>query len=185
MNALATRHTADERREEIIAAAFTAFADTGLVGTSTEVIAEMAGISQPYLFRLFGTKKQLFLAAVERCFEETIEGFRGAVEAGDQSLDVAHRIGHAYFERIQDRTKLRMQMQAYAASDDAEVRAAVQRGFAALTGFVQHATGFDQVELADFMAKGMLLNVMASMDILESTEPWAVALREGCMGKKA
>jgi hypothetical protein len=35
------------------------------------------------------------------------------------------------------------------------------------------------------MAKGMLLNVMASMDILDSKEAWAVSLREGCMGKKA
>jgi AcrR family transcriptional regulator len=185
MNALATRHTADERREEIIAAALAAFADTGLVGTSTEVIAEMVGISQPYLFRLFGTKKQLFLAAVERCFQETSDGFRAAVEEGDQSLDVAHRIGQAYFEQIQDRTKLRMQMQAYAASDDPDVRATVQRGFAALTAYIRQVTGFDQVELADFMAKGMLLNVMASMDVLQSTEPWAVALQEGCMGKQA
>ena len=54
-----------------------------------------------------------------------------------------------------------------------------------MTGYVQQATGFDQVQLADFMAKGMLLNVMASMDILESDAAWAVALREGCMGKKA
>ena len=81
----------------------------------------MAGISQPYLFRLFGTKKQLFLAAVERCFEETIEGFRDAVDHGDQRLAVADRIGMAYFEMIRDRSKLRMQMQAYAASDDADV----------------------------------------------------------------
>lgn len=184
MNATAIRHTADERREEIIAAACTAFADTGLVGTSTEAIAEMAGISQPYLFRLFGTKKQLFLAAVERCFEETMDGFKSAVEQGDQNLAVADRIGHAYFERIRDRTQLRMQMQAYAASDDPEVRAAVQQGFERLTVYIQQATGFDQVQLADFMAKGMLLNVMASMDILESVQPWAVALQEGCMGKK-
>ena len=76
MNALATRHTADERREEMIAAALVAFADTGLDGTSTETIARQVGISQPYLFRLFGTKKELFLAAVERCFTDTLETFR-------------------------------------------------------------------------------------------------------------
>ena len=39
-----------------------AFARGGLHGTSTEEIAEAAGISQPYLFRLFGTKKRLFVA---------------------------------------------------------------------------------------------------------------------------
>lgn len=185
MNAATLRHTADERREEIITAASSAFADTGLDGTSTELIAEMVGISQPYLFRLFGTKKHLFLAAVERCFEQTLAGFRHAVAQEDQALSVADRIGLAYFQMVHDRSKLRMQMQAYASSDDADVKATVQRGFAALTGYVQQVTGFDDEELADFMAKGMLLNVMASMDILDSNAPWAVALREGCMGKKA
>jgi AcrR family transcriptional regulator len=176
------RHTADERRSEILAAARKAFADTGLVGTSTEVIADRVGISQPYLFRLFGTKKQLFIAAVEACFQDTLETFRWAVAHGDQSLHVAHRIGDAYAELIQDRSRLRMQMQAYTASDDPDVRAVVQKGFAELTLFIQEVTGFNQDELAQFMAKGMLLNVMASMDALESTEHWATMLREGCMG---
>jgi AcrR family transcriptional regulator len=178
------RHTADERREEILTAAMTAFAATGLDGTSTETIADKVGISQPYLFRLFGTKKHLFLAAVERCFAETADGFRYAVEHGDTGLAVADRIGMMYFEMIRDRSKLRMQMQAYASSDDPDVRDLVQRGFAELTAYVQRATGFDDEQVALFMARGMLLNVMASMDILESDAAWAVALREGCMGKK-
>ena len=182
MNAPALRHTADERREEILTVARAAFADTGLEGTSTELIAQRVGISQPYLFRLFGTKKQLFLASVERCFSETLETFRNAAEHGDPQLPVAHRIGDAYFEMIKNRSKLRMQMQAYTASDDPDVRAVVQRGFAALTTYVQRATGFTDDQLARFMAKGMLINVMASMDVLESRDAWATALREGCMG---
>ena len=77
MNAIAVRRTSDERREEILEAAFTAFSETGFEGTSTDDIAAAVGISQPYLFRLFGTKKELFLAAVERCFEETEDVSRG------------------------------------------------------------------------------------------------------------
>jgi AcrR family transcriptional regulator len=184
MTTLTARHTADERREEILAAASMAFADTGLVGTSTEVIAERVGISQPYLFRLFGTKKHLFLAAVERCFGQTLETFRDAAQHGDQRLDVAERLGTAYVEMIQNRSKLRLQMQAYAAADDPDVRAVVQRGFAAITSYVQGATGFDDEQLAHFIAKGMLLNVMASMDILDSGDAWVSSLREGCMGAK-
>jgi AcrR family transcriptional regulator len=176
------RRTADERRAEILDVARTAFAATGLDGTSTELIAERVGISQPYLFRLFGTKKQLFLAAVEGCFEDTLATFQWAVEHGDPELPVANRIGEAYVELIRDRSRLRMQMQAYTACDDPEVRAIVQRGFATLTTFIQEATGFGKDDLAKFMAKGMLLNVMASIDALESTDPWATMLREGCMG---
>lgn len=184
MQAIATRHTAHERRQEIIEAAFDAFADTGLDGTSTERIADAVGISQPYLFRLFGTKKQLFLAAIDRCFEQTMAVFHEAVE-GASSEQAKQRMGDAYFEMIRDRRKLRMQMQAYAACDDPDVRRAVQHGFANLAAYIQEATGFDSVELAHFLAQGMLLNVMASMDVLESDEPWAAAIREGCMVQRS
>ena len=78
MTSTATRQTADERREAVLKAAATAFARGGLHGTSTEDIATVAGISQPYLFRLFGTKKALYVATVERCMAETLEIFRAA-----------------------------------------------------------------------------------------------------------
>src|SRR4051794_38821337 len=73
------RLTADERRAEIIDAAVKAFAQGGLDGTSTDDIARIAGVSQPYLFRLFGTKRDLFLAAVGRCFDRIGEAFDAAV----------------------------------------------------------------------------------------------------------
>ncbi|HEY6060100.1 MAG TPA: helix-turn-helix domain-containing protein, partial [Gemmatimonadales bacterium] len=69
MNAVtATRISAEERREVVIKAATTEFAATGYAGTSTESIARRAGVSQPYLFQLFGTKRDLFLAVVRACF---------------------------------------------------------------------------------------------------------------------
>ncbi len=69
----AHRLTAVDRREAIVQAAMEAFADTGLHGTSTETIARNVGISQPYLFRLYGTKKELFLASIRRCFDDTLD----------------------------------------------------------------------------------------------------------------
>ncbi len=182
MNAVGLRHTAEERREEIIQAAFDAFSETGLDGTSTETIADRVGISQPYLFRLFGTKKELFLAAVERCLELAHESFRTAVEDGDPSIDVLKRLGDAYLQIVRDERRLRMQMQAFAACDDPDVRRIVQQGFGRLIDDIQTASGATPERLAAFVAKGMLLNVMASMDVLNSDEPWAVALKEGCMG---
>ena len=181
MTPITARHTADERREEIIAAAFSAFADNGLDGTSTETIAQRVGISQPYLFRLFHTKKELFLAAVERCFDETLELFRVAVEEGDDTVAVHERMGMAYVDMIRNRTKLRMQMQAYAACDDPDVRRVVQKGFSELAAYIQRTTLSTPSELAHFLAKGMLLNVLASMDLLDSHELWATTIRDGCM----
>lgn len=179
----AQRQTADERREAVIEAALIAFADTGLAGTSTETIARRVGISQPYLFRLFGTKKELFLIAVERCFEETMDVFRQAAKGASSTEDALHRMGDAYFELIKDRAKLRMQMQAYAACDDVDVRRAVQRGFGELTGMIIGISGASSQVVAHFLAKGMLLNVMASMDVLDAPSGWPQLLRDGCMSE--
>src|SRR3989442_14090494 len=83
MTQTATRKTADERREEILEAARIEFAERGLHGTSTDAIARRAGVSQPYLFRLYGTKKELFSATVQRCMEDTLALVRSA--AGGQT----------------------------------------------------------------------------------------------------
>src|SRR4051794_41879754 len=82
------RKTKEERREEILDAAFAVFAEEGLHGSSTEEVARRAGISQPYVFRLFGTKKDLFMAVVGRCFRRTLARFQGAAEGkrGDEGL---------------------------------------------------------------------------------------------------
>ena len=74
--ASSSRLSAEERRDEVVAAAVTEFSQGGLAGTSTEAIARRAGVSQPYLFQLFGTKKELFIAVIRRCFERTTVHFQ-------------------------------------------------------------------------------------------------------------
>jgi AcrR family transcriptional regulator len=182
--AVAPRSTAEDRREAILQAAMQAFAEKGLHGTSTETIARAVGISQPYLFRLYGTKKELFLAAVRRCFDDTLDRFRLAVQEGTPVLPVTHWFGQAYAEMLRDGTKLRMQMQSYAACDDADVRRVVQTGFGEVTEYVAAVAGVETSRLATFMGRGMLLNVMASMDVLDATEGWAAMLQEGCMAEE-
>src|SRR6266704_6419775 len=92
------RKSAEERREQILEAALAEFAARGLDGGSTEAIAKAVGISQPYVFRLFGTKKQLFMATVERCMRGTLEMFHTA-SAGLAGEDALHAIGEAYTDR--------------------------------------------------------------------------------------
>ena len=58
--------SAEDRKEQVIRAAVTEFAIRGLEGTSTSDIAKRVGVSKPYLFRLFPTKKELFIAACVR-----------------------------------------------------------------------------------------------------------------------
>jgi AcrR family transcriptional regulator len=174
-----TRLSAAERREQIVAAAQEEFARLGLHGTSTEDIARRAGISQPYLFRLFGTKKDLFLASVERCLRDTYDTFAAAA-AGKQGEDALRAIGSAYSDMLADRTRLLGQMQAYAACDDREVCAKVRRGYGELVELVERVSGASPEVVSAFFAKGMLLNVIAAMSLLDADEPWAKRLVEGC-----
>jgi AcrR family transcriptional regulator len=177
-----TRQTAEERREAVLKAALVAFAQGGLHGTSTEDIARAAGISQPYLFRLFGTKKKLFVATVERCMADTLELFRAA--AGDlRGEEALEAMGAAYAAMVTgDRTRLLAQLQAYAACDDPAVREAMRAGFGSLHLFVETVSGLDPEAVSRWFGAGMLLNVLAAMDLWGSREPWAARLLDGLLG---
>jgi AcrR family transcriptional regulator len=177
--AATTRHTAAERRDEILDASLIEFAEHGLHGTSTEDIARRAGISQPYLFRLFGTKKELYKATVERCLRQTLDLMQTA-GAGLQGEEALQAIGKAYMERLRDSVTLRAQMQAYVACDDPEIREIVRRGYGALVEYAERVSGAEPERISRFFGRGMLLNVMAAMDLLEPDEPWAERLLEGC-----
>src|SRR3954454_9156035 len=89
MMAPATRMTADERRADVLRVAVAQFAKHGYQGTSTEDVARAAGISQPYLFKMFPTKKRLFLALIEHGFARVRESFVEAVgdATGDEALE--------------------------------------------------------------------------------------------------
>jgi AcrR family transcriptional regulator len=173
------RKSADERRDEILGAAMVEFAERGLHGGSTEEIAKRAGISQPYVFRLFGSKKELFKAAVARCLRETLETFQRAAE-GKRGEDALHAMGEAYMQLLADRSRLRAQMQAYAACDDPDIREVVRNGYGDLVAYVERVSGLPPAEVTRFFATGMLLNVIASMDLYESPEGWSERLLSGC-----
>src|SRR6266850_3391196 len=138
--AVAERKSAQERREQILEAALAEFAAHGFEGGSTESIARAVGISQPYVFRLFGTKKELFIATIERCMRGTLEMFQTAA-AGLKGEEAKQAIGEAYVERLAtDPTYLHAQMQAYAASDDPQIREVVRAGYGALVEYVESVT---------------------------------------------
>ena len=180
---MAVRLSAAERKEDILDAAMIEFSERGLEGTSTEDIARRAGISQPYLFRLFGTKKELFKATATRCLRETLELFQRSAE-GLRGEDAAQAIGAAYWDLLDnDRVRLRTQLQSYAACEDPEIRQVVRDGYGDLVAYVQRVTGYGPEETARFFATGMLMNVLASMKVQDGSEPWAKTLLQG-LGKE-
>jgi AcrR family transcriptional regulator len=174
-----TRKSADVRREEILEAARAEFALGGLHGTSTEDIARRAGVSQPYLFRLFGTKKELFLETVRRGFRHVLHVFQEAAAANEEG-DVLLSMGHAYGDVRADRASLMFQMQAYAACEDPEVRKVVREEFSEIYKFVA-AVAKDEEKVHEFFRVGMLINVAAAMDLGALDSPWAHDFLKGCL----
>jgi AcrR family transcriptional regulator len=162
-----TRLSAQERRDEIVAAAMTEFAQTGYAGTSTEAIARRAGVSQPYLFQLFGTKKDLFIAAMRHGFGRTGLAFESAgraARAEDPSTEhVLKAMGMAYGDLLRDRELLLSQLQAYAACGDVEIREAVGEEFIRIYRLVGDLSGADEHELERWFALGMLMNTAAAI----------------------
>ena len=162
---------AAERREMVLEAAVAEFAAHGLAGTSTEDVARQAGISQPYLFRLFPTKKALFLALVERCFRRIEGAFTAA--AGDLTGDDAITAMAEEYERLlDDRTLLLLQMQIYAACSDPEIRDATRAAYKHLWEQIERITGLPFQTVVDFFAVGMLMNVGAALDLPSVDERW-------------
>jgi len=179
MNATSTtRHTAEERRDEIVAAALHAFAEGGYAGTATDSIARAVGVSQPYLFQLFGTKRELFLAAVRHAFRRTGRVFHEAARGGpddDPACPVLELMGHAYMRLLSDRDLLRVQLQAYAACGDDDVRGIVREEFAALYDLVKRESGASNEDVHRFFAEGMLLNVAAALELGGPPETWSLS----------
>jgi AcrR family transcriptional regulator len=168
------RVPAAERRDALIEAAVHHFAHGGLQGTKVSAIAAEVGVAQPYVFSLFPTKRDLFLAAVGRCFEKIGAFFEAVGDEYDRKgpaepdEDKLKAIGHAYMGAIADNPHvLLLQLQAYAAcGDDTEIQAFVRREYARLIELIRKISGVtDDEELDGFFQAGMWCNVAAALGV--------------------
>ncbi|MFG2303518.1 TetR/AcrR family transcriptional regulator [Actinacidiphila glaucinigra] len=167
------RMSADERREAAVRAAMAEFGTGGYNGTSTGVIAQRMGVSQPYLFRLFPNKKALFLAAAARCVETIEAHFEKAAE-GLEGEEAFEAMCGSYQGLIGGGDVLRMQLQMYvAAVDDEEIREACRRGWLGLWDYVRARTGAGDGDMAQFFGTGMLVNVLVALGVPQDERGWA------------
>jgi AcrR family transcriptional regulator len=156
--------TASARRDAVIDAAITEFSLRGLHGTSTEDIAKRAGISQPYIFRLFGTKKDLFLAAADRVCGRILANFEAAAAASGPGTPL-DRMGASYTSLLTNREELLMLLHAIAASSDDDVQTRMRRRYSELVDDVTRLSNADRQAVVEFFAFGMLLTVLAAIDL--------------------
>ncbi len=176
-----TLSTAEQRREELVEAAVRVFARRGYGAPTTEIARE-AGISQAYLFRLYPSKDELFVAASEETGRRMEATFgNAAARARENGEDVLEAMGSAYGDLLEkDRDLLLVQLHSQVASADSElVRKSMQRTFAELYELVERESKAPADELKRWFAHGMLCNVMAAIDADHLDAKWAKALASG------
>lgn len=157
--------SAEDRRELVLAAAMRAFSRGGYAGTSTDAVAREAGVSQPYVVRIFGTKLELFLEVLTRACGAVREAFEQVLAAAPfdpDSDDDWGRLGLAYTELLQDRDLLMVMMHGFAAGGIDEIAARSRAGMGGIFATIM-STGCPEERAEEFVAQGMLLNVMLSI----------------------
>jgi AcrR family transcriptional regulator len=171
-----TRLTAEERHQQLVEAAVTAFSLGGYAGTTTDQVARLAGVSQPYVIRIFRTKQELFIAATNHAAER-IEATWRAAAAEEATLE---RLGHAYGELLADRELITMLLHGFTASDDPAIGDPVRACFGRLYGVVGELTGATPEEVRAFFGEGMLLTCLAAMRVVGpgavAPQPWMSSL---------
>jgi AcrR family transcriptional regulator len=150
----------------------------GLHGASTDDIARAAGISQPYLFRLFGSKKELYLATMQRCIDGLYAVFAEAAR-GKTGEDALHAMGEAYMAITEDRDNLMLMLKSWS-SDDPDIRRVNRAAWRNLVDLAEQSSREAPEVVSRFFANGMLITILMAMGLTEEPEPWATRLLEAC-----
>ena len=172
----AARMKSPERRELILRAATVVFGERGYVGATTDAVAKAAGVSQPYVVRMFGTKEALFLAVLERALGRLLGGFRRAlvdessVGPDGEPLPVRTRLGIAYADMLADRGLLLSLMHAFVLGAEPNIGERARQGFLEVYRFLRDEAGFSADEANEFLSVGMLLNTMVGLRMADEYE---------------
>jgi AcrR family transcriptional regulator len=159
------------RREQILQAASRVFGERGYVGATTDQVAREAGISQPYVVRMFGSKENLFVSVLDRALAKLLVAFHGALDdarAKNETHDeTMTRMGAAYADLIRDRGILLSLMQAFISGHEPVIGERARAGFIQIYRLLRDEAGMEPDEIVDFLAHGMLFNVLIAMRMVD------------------
>lgn len=162
----ARRMSSDERREQIVEAAIAVFGAKGYVGTTTDDVARAASVSQPYVVRLFGTKENLFLAALGSALERMLTAFRATPNVADLH-ERGELMGATYLNLLEVRGLHQIMSHAFLLGAHPVIGPAARAGFAQVWHFLRDEAGFTAEEAQEFLAMGMLINTMVGLRMTE------------------
>ncbi|WP_447947187.1 TetR/AcrR family transcriptional regulator [Microbacterium lacticum] len=159
------RLPAAERRESILAAAETVFGERGYTGATTDVIATVAGISQAYVIRTFGSKEALFVATAQRALDRVAEAFRDAIADADTEPRgrVEPLLGAAYAQLVQDRGTLLILLHLFTLGHDPVIGPVAREGFLSTYRILRDEAGLSSERATAFLANGMMVNIILGL----------------------
>ena len=112
------------RKQQLLAHAKQLFVANGYHNTTTEKIAQAAGITEPVLYRHFASKKALFLAVLREIREATLERWRTETAELPDPLAKLHAITDMYLGSMKAHAvEFRIMHRTLIESDDDEIAA--------------------------------------------------------------
>lgn len=184
--------SAAAREQQLLRAAVSAFADGGYAGTTTDQVARLAGVSQPYVVRVFGSKQALFLAAYTHATQQIQETFRASAAAADRlgattPQERLEALGAAYVDLVRDRELLSMLLHGFVAAADPALGPEMRRCMTDIYRLMRELTGADPEQARDFLARGMLINTLVALRMPDHVDedPAAADLVRLCTHKWA
>jgi AcrR family transcriptional regulator len=131
------RLPADKRREQLLDRAMDLFAKQGYARATTAELAKAAGVTEPIIYRHFASKRDLFIALIERTASETLRHWEQVLaSAHDPSQRLKRLIGDNPMVRDDGKTPYRVFLQAITEVGDPEIRSAVSEHIANLHAFL-------------------------------------------------
>lgn len=179
-----SRMSSDDRRDLVLAAATSVFAEAGYHGTTTDTVARAAGVSQPYVVRMFGTKENLFVTVLTRALDLVMTSFRDALAARSPETSIETALGDSYYVLAQDRDVLLCLMHAFTLGSHPVIGPCARDGFLAVFEFLRTDGGMSADEAQRFLAGGMLINTVLGLRIPDNAgvNPCAAEVTEAVLG---
>jgi AcrR family transcriptional regulator len=173
--------TSDLRRETVINSAIAVFAKAGYLGTPIAAVAKHAKISSAYVFKLFPSKQELFVAALEQAFGLILSTLSdGAGRSADQTPDgVLSAMEAAYATLISNRDLLMLQVHALSVADVQEIGAAFRKGLQTIAKFVKSRSGASDDAVQRFFAYSQLCHLITTISLDGNSAAWARMLTTG------
>lgn len=157
------------RKEDILEAGLEVFAESGYYNTTTAHIAERAGISQPYVFRFFKTKEELFAAALDRAYERILQAFKN-MESTPEKL-VTKMIEVYENLSVSNPNEIALQVIGLSVTEDS-IKNSTKSGLSSIRNYTLERFQSAEIANADrevttFLARGILCNISFFIDLPE------------------